>query len=133
MIATNNSLRRRLRSAVASFALSDPDADVRLAAVREMLRSLDEDSVAILRERLEKETDPAVKKAMIETGLALADLDSGDRRYAARGRGERSRDRLSPDVYNRLTAMVSRARGRRISRTRRARRARGREVMAAHR
>ena len=56
-ITTNNSLRKTLRSAVASFALSDPDADVRLAAVREMLRSIDEDSVAILRARLEKESD----------------------------------------------------------------------------
>ena len=104
-ITTNNSLRKTLRSAVASFALSDPDADVRLAAVREMLRSIDEDSVAILRARLEKESDPAVKKAMHE-GLALADLDSSDAdtRLAAVKALEKS---LSADVYNRLTAMVA--------------------------
>jgi len=104
-ITTNNSLRKTLRSAVASFALSDPDADVRLAAVHEMLRSMDEDSVAILRARLEKESDADVKKAMHE-GLALADLDSEDAatRLAAVKALEKS---LSPDVYNRLTAMVA--------------------------
>ena len=96
--------------------MSDPDADVRLAAVLEMLRSIDEDSVAILRARLEKESDAAVKKAMRE-GLALADLDSSDAetRLAAVKALEKS---LSPDVYNRLTAMVDAARRRRISRTR---------------
>jgi urea transport system permease protein len=106
-ITTNNSLRKTLRSAIASFALSDPDARVRLEAVREMLRSLDDDSVAILRAALEKEGDADVKKAMRE-GLSLADLESpeADIRLAAVGALE---DSLSPDVYNRLTAMVAAA------------------------
>jgi len=106
-ITTNNSLRKMLRSAVASFALSDPDAGVRLAAVREMLRSIDEDGVAILRASLEKESDADVKQAMRE-GLALADLDSpeADTRLTALNS---LKDSLSPDVYNRLTAMVTAA------------------------
>ncbi len=66
-----------LRTAVARFALSSPDAAVRLDAVREMLRSLDEASIALLRERVGVETDAGVK-AEIETGLALAALDGGD-------------------------------------------------------
>jgi len=104
-ITTNNSLRKTLRSAVASFALSDPDAGVRLGAVREMLRSIDDDSVAILRASLAKEADADVQKAMHE-GLALADLDSADAgaRLAAVNALE---DSLSPDVYNRLTTMVT--------------------------
>ena len=106
-ITTNNSLRKTLRSAIAGFALSDPDADVRLAAVREMLRSIDEDSVALLRESLAKESDSDVKQAMRE-GLALADLDSpeADTRLKAL---QSLTDSLSPDVYNRLTAMVTAA------------------------
>lgn len=106
-ITTNNSLRKSLRSAVAGFALSDPDADVRLAAVREMLRSMDEDSVALLRASLEKERDADVRQAMRE-GLALADLDSpeADTRLAAL---QSLTESLSPDVYNRLTAMVTAA------------------------
>jgi urea transport system permease protein len=106
-ITTNNSLRKALRSAVATFALTDPDPGVRLAAVREMLRSIDEDGVAILRASLEKEGDPDVQQAMRE-GLALADLESSEAetRLAA---VEALRDSLSPDVYNRLTAMVAAA------------------------
>ncbi|MES1262754.1 MAG: urea ABC transporter permease subunit UrtB [Peristeroidobacter soli] len=106
-ITTNNSLRRTLRSAVATFALTDADPAVRLAAVREMLRTLDDDSVAILRAALEKESDAAVSKAMRE-GLSLADLDGAeaDTRLTAVNSLE---DSLSPDVYNRLTTMVTAA------------------------
>jgi len=104
-ITTNNSLRKTLRSAVATFALSDPDADVRLAAVREMLRSIDDDSVAILRTSMEKEADADVRKAMRE-GLALADLDSADADTRLTAVAA-LKDSLSPDVYNRLTIMVT--------------------------
>ena len=104
-ITTNNSLRKALRSAVASFALTDPDPDVRLAAVREMLRSIDEDGVAILRASLEKEGDADVKQAMRE-GLALADLESSDAEIRLAGLNA-LKESLSPDVYNRLTSMVA--------------------------
>ncbi len=104
-ITTNNSLRKSLRSAVASFALADPDPDVRLNAVREMLRSLDDDSVAILRAGLEKEKNAAVQQAM-RAGLALVDLDNPDAktRLAATQSLEGT---LNPDVYNRLTVMIT--------------------------
>ena len=106
-ITTNNSLRKALRAAVASFALADPDATVRLDAVKQMLRSLDDDSAALLRARVAEEKDDDVKQAMRE-GLALADLDSADAdtRLAA---VKTLVDSLSPDVYNRLTAMVTAA------------------------
>src|SRR5262249_38301213 len=51
-IGTNNALRRVLRTSVARFALSSPEVAVRLDAVREMLRSLDDGTVSLLRERL---------------------------------------------------------------------------------
>jgi urea transport system permease protein len=106
-ITTNNSLRKALRGAVASFALADPDPVVRLDAVKEMLRSLDDDSAALLRARVSEEKDDDVKQAMQE-GLALADLESpeADTRLAA---VNTLVDSLSPDVYNRLTAMVTAA------------------------
>src|SRR6267378_7213078 len=50
-IGTNNQLRKRLRALVARFDLSGPDAAVRLAAVEEILRSLDAESLALLRAR----------------------------------------------------------------------------------
>jgi urea transport system permease protein len=106
-ITTNNSLRKALRSAIASFALTDPDAGVRLDAVREMLRSLDDDGITVLRASLEREKDPAVREAMRE-GLAYAALESADANERLAGVAE-LRHSLSPDVYNRLTAMVTAA------------------------
>jgi urea transport system permease protein len=105
-ITTNNLLRKILKSALAGFALNDPDAGVRLAAVNEMLRSMDGDNASILRERLNNETDSDVKKAL-QAGLALADLDDADpeKRLAAIHKLETS---LSPDVYNRLTTLTTR-------------------------
>jgi urea transport system permease protein len=103
-IATNNQLRKAIKSAIASFKLTDPNAKVRLAAVTEMLRAIDADGVALLRDRITVEADNKVKGA-IQVGLALADLDDedADRRLQAVGRLNGS---LSPDVYNRLTALV---------------------------
>ena len=104
-ITTNNGLRKALRSVVASFALADPDPGARLDAVREMLRSLDDDGIAVLRAGAAREKDPEVLKAMRE-GLAYATLGSTDanERLAA---VESLRNSLSPDVYNRLTALVT--------------------------
>lgn len=108
-ITTNNQLRKALKSAIASFKLSDPDAQVRLGAVNEMLRAVDADGIAILREKLATETDTDVKDAM-QVGLALADLDSeeADKRLAALARLKGS---LSPDVYNRVNALLDRSEG----------------------
>src|ERR1035441_1661306 len=76
-IGTNNGLRSMLRTTVAHFALSSPDAGVRFDAVREMSQSLDGATVALLRERLGVETNSSVKKE-IATALALAALDGSD-------------------------------------------------------
>jgi urea transport system permease protein len=77
-IGTNNRVRRSLRIAVARFDLANPDPAVRLAAVTEMLRSLDESTAAMLKERSGVETDRRVK-AEIDMGVALSALDGSDR------------------------------------------------------
>jgi urea transport system permease protein len=102
-ITTNNRLRKVLKSALASFDLSNPDASVRLVAVNEMLRTLDEDSIEVLRTRQEKESDSDVRSA-IATAIALADLNSEDAaiRLAAIDRLDGS---LNPEVFNRLLAL----------------------------
>lgn len=103
-ITTNNPLRKQLKGALASFGLNDPDAAVRLAAVTEMLRSLDEDGAQLLRARLERETDEDVLGAM-QIGLALADLENDDAqvRLAA---VETLKSDLSPEVFNRLITLT---------------------------
>ncbi len=103
-IGTNNGLRKVLRETIAHYSLSSPDPAVRLDAVREMVKALDEPAVALLRQRAKVETDSAVKKE-IDTGLALAAIDgtdAGDRlRAVATLRGN-----VSQDVRNRLAALL---------------------------
>jgi len=106
-IGTNNRLRRLLKTTVARFDLSSPDPGVKLAAVQEMLRELDQASITLLRERVGVETDAAVK-AEIETALALAALDSGEPRArldAVATLGHR----LRPQIRNRLAGLLERA------------------------
>jgi urea transport system permease protein len=76
-IGTNNALRRVLRMTLARFSLSSPDAAVRSEAAREMSKSLDDQTAALLRERLRVETNSGVRKE-ISTALALAALDGPD-------------------------------------------------------
>jgi urea transport system permease protein len=103
-IGTNNRLRRFLRTTVAQYALASDDPIVRLAAVNDMVRSLDEPTVELLRVQAARETDSRITRE-IETGLAFADLGSED--PATRlGAVEALSDRLSSDVRNRLAALI---------------------------
>ena len=102
-IGTNNGLRRTLRTTVAHFALASPDASVRRDAVKDMLRSLDDTTVALLRERMSVETDPSVKKE-IATGLALATLDGSDSKARLEAIDTLSKS-VSQDVRNRLATL----------------------------
>src|SRR5262249_51460537 len=77
VIGTNNTLRRSLRATVARFALSSPEVAVRLEAVREMLKSLDDETLSLLRERDRVEANSRVRKE-IGTALALAALNGSD-------------------------------------------------------
>jgi urea transport system permease protein len=103
-IGTNNGLRRTLRTTVAHFALASPDVSVRLDAVRDMLRSLDDTTVAILRERQGVETNSSVKKE-IATGLALAALDDADTKARLEAIGTLHQS-VSQDVRNKLALLI---------------------------
>jgi urea transport system permease protein len=104
-ITTNNRLRKTLRGALASFDLGDADAGVRRAAVKELLRTVDDDTIALLREQIKKEKD-ALVRADIESGLALADLSSNDSktRLAA---VDVLKNSLNPDAYNALASIAT--------------------------
>jgi urea transport system permease protein len=106
-IGTNNRLRRVLRTTVARFGLSSPDPAIRLDAAREMLKSLDEANVAVLRERVAGETDAGVKKE-IEIGLALAALDGTDQPARLNAIATLS-SRSSSDVRNRLARLLEKS------------------------
>jgi len=104
-IGTNNQLRKQLRGAVARSRLASGDANVRLAAVNELLRSLDEEGATLLRARLPEETSARVRSA-ISAGIALVDLDSGvpAQRLAA---VQSLAGSLNGDAYNRLLALAT--------------------------
>jgi urea transport system permease protein len=106
-IGTNNRLRKLLKLTVARFDLSSPASAVRLAAVEEMLRSLDEASIALLRTRIGVEKDPGVKEE-IETGLALAALDSSQPQARLDAIATLARN-LRPQVRNQLARMLEKS------------------------
>jgi len=106
-IGTNNQLRKQLRGAIARFDLSSPDAAQRLAAVNEVLRAMDPEIAAVLRERFDAEKDDDVRERM-RVAIGLADLSSedADTRLAAIGALQGS---LNADVFNRLTELTASA------------------------
>jgi len=106
-IGTNNRLRRFLRTSAARFSFSSPDADVRLAAVQQMMRSLDSTVVELLQQRAAEETDSAVRYE-IDTALAIAALD-GDDLSVRRAAVETLSSRLSANARNRLAALLERS------------------------
>ncbi|MGD8566608.1 MAG: urea ABC transporter permease subunit UrtB, partial [Gammaproteobacteria bacterium] len=83
-IIVNNRLRKQLRGAIAQINLNSKDADVRLGAVKELMRDASPQVAAMLRERMAIEPDSDVKETM-ETVIALAELnsDDNDKRLAA--------------------------------------------------
>jgi urea transport system permease protein len=106
-IGTNNGLRRVLKTALAHFALSSPDSAVRLEAVRNMLQSLDDPTVALLRERLSAETNSEVRKE-ISTGLALSALDGSDTKSRLDAIAT-LKGSVSQDVRNRLATLIEKS------------------------
>ena len=106
-IGTNNALRHTVRVTVARFGLSSPDAAVRLDAVREMSKSLDEPTVALLRERLPLERNSKVKNE-IAVALALSALDSPDAGARLNAIGT-LRESLNQDVRNRLASVMEKS------------------------
>jgi urea transport system permease protein len=106
-ISTNNSLRRMLRTTVAQFALTSDDPAVRLEAARNMIRSLDDATVEVLRQRKGEERDAKVRQA-IDTGIALVALDGSDSAERIRAI-EVLRRSVNLEVRNRLAKLTERS------------------------
>ena len=106
-IGTNNALRRTLKTSLAHYALASSDPAVRLNAVQEMVKSIDDPTASLLRERLPLEKDSAVKKEIV-TGLALATLDGSDTQARLAAIATLSQS-LNSDVRNRLAALLDKS------------------------
>ena len=92
---------------MAHFSLSSPDAAVRSDAVKEMSRSLDDSTVALLRQRMGVETNSGVKKE-IATALALATLDGSDTEARLEAIATLKQS-VSQDVRNRLALLLDKS------------------------
>ena len=103
-IRVNNKLRRELRSHIAYLRIKSPVSDIRKAAVKEILKNINEDTVVILKELNEKESDESIKD-LIVTGLSIWDLKSNDKviQLAAI---ESLSNSLIPEVKNTLIEII---------------------------
>lgn len=103
-IPINNALRGQLRGALARLSLSHKSPAVRLAAVKEIIKDIDAETVPLLREALTKETDDRVLEAL-HTGVAMIDVGTDDKavRLAAI---ENLGDTLLPEARQHLQALV---------------------------
>jgi urea transport system permease protein len=106
-IVTNNHLRRVLETTLARFGLSSKDPEVRLDAVRDIEKDLNEGNIQLLRDRLSQESDSTVKEE-IATGLAVAALGGSDTeaRLAA---VSTLRHSLRQDALNKLKALLEKS------------------------
>lgn len=74
---TDIRLRSAIQQTLDALALSDPDPDARRSAILKLGNSGKQKNLLLLQARLEKESDPGVKKSLAE-GIALLQLSGGD-------------------------------------------------------
>ncbi len=76
-VRLNNRLRGLVEAAVGSLTLMAPDPGKRLEAARAVFKSRDANALPALDQAIAKETDPAVKQALVEARAAVVlNLDS---------------------------------------------------------
>lgn len=102
-ITLNNTLRIALRKTIGRLELTAAQADVRLSAVKAIAKAVDEESLALLRDRLPQETDKAVQEE-IKLVLGLAQLDSTDKNARMQAI-DLLKDHASQEVVNRLNTL----------------------------
>lgn len=81
-VRINNSLRGRLRQAIASIQLKDEDPSVRLEAVDQMLKDLDDAALARIANMRQIENNTKVKELM-DVALAVGALQRGNPEQSA--------------------------------------------------
>ncbi|HYF55583.1 MAG TPA: urea ABC transporter permease subunit UrtB [Salinarimonas sp.] len=71
-VRINNAIRRALESALGNLTLLAPDPARRLEAARALFRTRQGASLSLVRAALERETDPRVRRALLEAQAAIA-------------------------------------------------------------
>ena len=102
-IKINNSIRGKIRGALGTIALTNPDAGKRNNAVRQLIGSVDNDTAENVRQLVSTETDSTVKESM-QLLVSIHDLENGteEQKVAALDFAD---GRLDQEVVNSLRAM----------------------------
>lgn len=77
-IVANNKIRRLLRASIAQLSLQNPDVSVRLSAINDLFKKVDDDTLELFRTALKTEKDSDMIDAF-QTGIAIAEVKSDDR------------------------------------------------------
>ena len=106
-IRVNNKLRKQLRGTIAQLSLSNEDTDIRLNAVSEITKILNQDTIDLLRSALEKEKNDAVNE-LIHLALALWDINSADKNIRLKAISLLG-DSLSQEARSKLSKLLDKA------------------------
>ncbi len=94
VVRINNRLRRSIDAALGSLTLMSPDPDKRYDAAQAVFKSREENALPALETAIAKETDPRIKKALLEARAAIilnsdaSETDKIDAVAVIRGRGD---------------------------------------------
>src|SRR3569623_2055196 len=105
-ITINNALRGQLRGAIARLSLSHKHAAVRLQAVQEIIKDIDADGTAVMRDALQREDDDDVRAAM-RTAIAMTEIASEDKATRLRAVSDLG-ESLLPEARQRLQSLLKR-------------------------
>lgn len=103
-IRINNKLRRVIRAAIANLSLASKDVSVRVNALNEIIKQIDDDSVELLRTRRETEKDKSALQ-LIDIGLSLYDIDNTEKAQRLKAI-ELLSDTVNPEARKKLSALI---------------------------
>lgn len=103
-IKINNSVRGKLRTAIASIQLTAKDKKVRLESARDLIKKPDEELRDIIVEAIEAETSSSVEKEM-RVALAMIDIESQDPKLRKQA-VEALSDSVTPEAVAILTGLA---------------------------
>jgi urea transport system permease protein len=108
-VPINNNLRREIKAYLAAKNLNHSRATTRAKAVQSLLPELDSDSLLLIKQRLNIETNQDVI-FLLETAVAMSELES-DNQYTILTSVRVLSESLEPSVRNALTSLEARSDG----------------------
>jgi urea transport system permease protein len=114
MVRINNRLRRSIDAAIGALTLMSPDPEKRYDAAQAVFKSREENALPALETAIAKETDPRIKKALLEARAAIilnsdaSETDKIDAVAVIRGRGDQDAVALLSALPSDTPASVTR-------------------------